>query len=117
MEKQSIVESIKSDIYSLDAKINLITQKIKTIEKNEEIIGRTMVTYNERLKEVEQKGAGSNQREDAAQTEDIEGLRTEIHELKKTVMELKYVLDSINPLDYATIDQVKELLDERIKKK
>jgi len=115
---QSVVDAIKSDIYSLDSKINLLTQKIKTIEKNEEIIGRTLITFNERLKDVEKQGGGQqSQRTDQNQGQDIEDLKKQLNDLKKNLAELKYVIDSINPLEYASIDQVKELLQEKMAKK
>jgi hypothetical protein len=33
------------------------------------------------------------------------------------VKELKYVIDSINPLEFSTLTQVRELIDKKIKEK
>ena len=33
---------------------------------------------------------------------------------KQELRELRYILDTINPLEYATINQVRELLEEKL---
>lgn len=114
--KNPEMDSLKSDLRALDAKINLVVQKIKTIEKNEEIIGRTLVAYSERLKGTESAGGKQSARLDGSQSADIEGLKKSVDEIRQQVKELKYVLDTINPLEYATINQVKELIDDMLHK-
>jgi septal ring factor EnvC (AmiA/AmiB activator) len=47
---------IESAISSIDAKIKLLAQRLKIIEMNEQVIGRTLVSHNKKLKEME--GAG-----------------------------------------------------------
>ncbi|HIH19998.1 TPA: hypothetical protein HA244_01900 [Candidatus Micrarchaeota archaeon] len=102
------MEVFRAELQTLDSKINLLGQQIKTVEKNQEIIGRTMITLNEKIEKVSR---GSVQGS---------GGKTEIDEskfvTKQEFKELKAILESINPLEYATIDQVKELLDEIVKK-
>jgi hypothetical protein len=50
-------------------------------------------------------------------------LESEIENIKQnyakheTVAEMKYVVDSINPLQFATIEQVKKMIDESLSKK
>ncbi|MBU1196907.1 hypothetical protein KJ765_00185 [Candidatus Micrarchaeota archaeon] len=109
------VESLKADVRTLDSKISLIAQKMNTIEKNEEVIGRTIVAHNQRIKELEeQKGSGpSESSSSSANTADLNGLREELKELKKDVQEMRYILNSINPLEFVTMDQIKELMKER----
>ncbi len=116
-------EDIRNQLRTLDSKINLMAERIKTVESNSEIAGRTLLALKDQVKrgpaserplETVVKGPAV----DLGPLEgDVKKLKSEIKELKTVVEELKYVLDSINPLNYATIDQVKELLDERVKKK
>ena len=104
----------QSSIQILDSKINLIAQKLKTMEKNEEIMGRTLIALNNKMKALEERvqsggpvrtgGAGSVSEADKFAT-------------KQELQELKYILDNLNPLEFATIDQVKELLKDREKRR
>ena len=116
------VDELKMELHTLDSKISLIAQKIKMIEKNEEVIGRTIVLHNDKLRKLEEGGAGPSAGASVGGG-DLDELKKSISDLqtlvekcatKDELRELKYVLDTINPLDYATISQVKELLDERL---
>ncbi|MEM0475635.1 MAG: hypothetical protein QW343_02470 [Candidatus Norongarragalinales archaeon] len=101
---------------SVESKIDLIVQKIKNMEKNEEVIGRTLVAQNERIKKLEaQLAVGVGGGASAA----------EIAELKKAVeaaakqqdlLELKNVIDQINPLEFARIDQMQEFIRDEIER-
>ncbi len=116
-------EDIRNQLRTMDSKINLLAERLKTMESNQEIAGRTLLALKDQVKrpvasdrpvETVLKGPAV----DLGPLEaDAKKLKNEVKELKTVVEELKYVLDSINPLNYATIDQVKELLDERAKKK
>jgi chromosome segregation ATPase len=111
------IDSIRQDIHTLDSKISLIAQKLRTIEQNEEIIGRTIVAHNQKIKELEDKSSGPvAQAVDsfgAGNSEDIKSLKKEIEDLRKEIREMRYVLDSINPLEFVTVDQVKDMLKEK----
>jgi hypothetical protein len=107
------VDTTKADIRTIDSKINLIAQKIRTMEKNEEIVGRTMIALNDRLERLEKRveeGGSSGGKADIAALEEKFALKGELRELK-------YIIDTINPLEFATLDQVRELLEEKLKKK
>ncbi|MFH1443018.1 MAG: hypothetical protein ABIG96_03200 [Candidatus Micrarchaeota archaeon] len=108
-------DSIRQDIHTLDSKISLIAQKLRTIEQNEEIIGRTIVAHNEKIKELEEKGSDGAEVTAAGNADSklVENLKKQVEELRKEVGEMRYVLNSINPLEFATLDQVKELLKEK----
>ena len=101
---------LQSEVQTLDSKLNLLTQQVKTMEKNQDIVGRTMIALNEKIeksaREASSGGAGG-----AGGSMDESKFAT-----KQELRELKALLDSINPLEYATIDQVKELLEETAKK-
>ncbi len=118
-------DAIRMELKSMDSKINLLAQKIKTIEKNEEILGRTLVTLNTKLKKLEEvvdanetnasgKSSGLSQTEvDKLKTEIMDALNTK-YALKRELQEVKYTVDLINPLEYATTSQVGELIDDKI---
>ncbi len=113
---QKLFESVRQDIHTLDSKISLIAQKLKTIEQNEEIIGRTIVAHNQKLKEMEEKGGAApptSGSEASLPSKDSADLKKQVEELRKEVTEMRYVLNSINPLEFATLDQVKNLLKEK----
>lgn len=44
-------------------------------------------------------------------------LRAQLDELAKEVKELRYIVDSINPLEYVTLDQLNEAIDRKNQKK
>ena len=107
-QKGKDLAALQADVRSVETKIDLIVQKINTIEKNEEVIGRTIVAHNEKLKRIEEKGGGDS----SAIKDELEESLSKKFATKAEVQELKYVLDTVNPLSFATIDQVKELLEE-----
>lgn len=105
---QDTLENLNSELQTLDSKLNLIAQKIKTMEKNEEIMGRTLITLNEKLEKTAREGGAGPAKSSVV---DESKFAT-----KQELRELKALLDTINPLEFATIDQVKELLDDYFKK-
>ncbi len=128
------MDEVKMQLHTLDSKISLIAQKIKMIEKNEEVIGRTIVLHNDKLRKIEEgtagvpgaRGAATLGGEVCAPASGLSDVKKELDELKAMLenaatkdelKELKYVLDTINPLEYATISQVKELLREQLASK
>ena len=122
---------IGADIRALNSSILLMTQKIKYIVRNEKILGRNLIVLNKKIKTLDEKialnpqGTGSEVNSAGveslkkqvalleAQVEDLQGrLAT-----KEEVKELKYVIDSINPLEFATLSQVKDMIDKSKDKK
>lgn len=133
MSAEELLAELAANVNSFDAKLRIIAQRIKAIEKNEEIIGRTIVMHNERIKEMEQRSAGagapvrsaaSGEALEALQMlkRDTDALRSELERLraesvrKEEFAEVKYVVDTINPLEYVTAEQVSKIVDERVKK-
>lgn len=101
------LEGIVAGMRTLDSKITLLEGKIRTVEKNEEVLGRTLVALNNRLKKIEEGGFKSSGPFDES------GLEKKFAS-KQEVKEMRYVIDSINPLEYATISQVRELINEKL---
>ena len=119
----SIVDALKNDIHTLDSKITLIAQKMHTIEKNEEVIGRTIVAHNEKLREIEERGATATAEGAAAgvASADAEDFKRQMADFQKQLKaladdlrEMRYVLDSINPLEFVTASKVRELVREEM---
>ncbi len=108
------LEEMRAEIHTQDSKISLIAQKLKTLEQNQEVIGRTIVMHNEKLRGIEENGAGAKASVAGAGVSGDAEKR--VAELEKQVKELKYLLESVNPLEYATIEQVKELIEDKMKK-
>jgi archaellum component FlaC len=102
-------EGIISQMQTLESKLNLIAQRIKTMEKNEEILGRTLITLNDKLDKVSREGFATT-----GKGEKVDEVK---YATKQEVRELKALLDAINPLEFATVDQVKELMDDALKKR
>lgn len=126
------------ELHALDSKMKVVAQRMKIIEKNEQIIGKTLISHNKKLKELE-KMAGVRAPTPSAGANELRGL---IDEFKKTsvdvhnsveklkieiqknkdlikkiqsdISEMKYVLDTINPVAYVTEDQVEDLIKDAI---
>ncbi len=126
---QKKYDDLKAEIQMLDSKISLIAQKIRMIEKNEDIIGRTIVTHNDKLAKIESAGQLPSTGSFPASGESNSGLASEVDALKKQVAELReqaatkaevselhYTLDSINPLDFVTLKQARKLIAEELDK-
>lgn len=106
------MESILADLHTIDSKIGLIAQRIKTIEQNEEVMGRTLITLNNRLKVLEEKAGPQTARASATDPAELEKKFATRQELK----EIRYTLDMINPLQYASLQQVRDLVEEKFAK-
>ena len=138
---------MSASMASLDAKLKLIAQRLKIMENNVQVVGRTLVSHNKKMKEFEVTlAAGGGKAPDMAKLKDAlkEELKTEfsanseisaplehgvptrrdsseiinlkksVEELRQEVNELKYVVDSINPLEYVTIDQLSDVVQRKM---
>ena len=106
MARQETIETLIAELRTLESKVDLLASKLNTIERNEEVIGRTLIALNSRIKKLEESPGG---RGAGAGSDELRNYAT-----KQEVAELKYVIDSINPLEYATIAQVRELIEEKL---
>jgi uncharacterized protein involved in exopolysaccharide biosynthesis len=123
---------IREDIRALNSSLLLITQKIKYLVRNEKILGRNLVVLNKKIKTLEEKvinAPAATASAGGANSEDVEALKQKISLLEaqlddmrsrtattEQLKELKFVIDSINPLEFATLSQVRDLIDKKIKK-
>jgi len=133
---QMMLDNIMGEIHALNSKIQVIAQRMKIMERNEEIIGKTLISHNKMLKAIEDElntlktgGLAIGPNEEGGKNEGVlqeigdmvkiakkqmDVNRKEIDLIKTELSEIKYVLDAINPVAYATIDQVADLVDEKI---
>ncbi|MFH1200102.1 MAG: hypothetical protein V1708_03485 [Candidatus Micrarchaeota archaeon] len=111
------LDSLKTDIATIDSKISLIAQKIKTIENNQEVLGQTIVMQNEKIRAIESRGTGgaaaSPSAASSAPSADSTAIKSELEDLRKQIQEMRYVLNSINPLEFVTVDQVREMIKDK----
>ncbi len=121
-------------VHILDSKLRLLAQRIKVIENNIQVIARTIVNHNKQLKELEGKvsGGGVNKEEIVQEVlqrvgssggsgippeqlakieEDISAIRDDLARVKAKVSQLEYIINSINTMNFVTMDQLKEALD------
>jgi len=122
---------IGADIRALNSSILLMTQKIKYIVRNEKILGRNLIVLNKKIKTLDEKvvlgpqgGASEVDSEQVSSLKQkIDLLEAQIDDLqsrlatKEDVKELKFVIDSINPLEFATLDQVRDMIEKSKGKK
>jgi vacuolar-type H+-ATPase subunit I/STV1 len=122
---------IGADIRALNSSILLMTQKIKYIVRNEKILGRNLIVLNKKIKTLDEKitlnpqGSANEINSDEVNSlkQQVSLLQAQVEDLsgrlasKEEVKELKYVIDSINPLEFTTLDQVKEMIEKSKDKK
>ncbi|MFA6065549.1 MAG: hypothetical protein WCW44_06220 [archaeon] len=123
---------IREDIRALNSSLLLITQKIKYLVRNEKILGRNLVVLNKKIKTLEDKvvNAPAAVQTGGANSADVDALKQKVILLEAQIedmrtraatteqlKELKFVIDSINPLEFTTLSQVRDLIDKRIKEK
>ncbi len=139
---KSKAASIPDRVKSLESKIKLMNQKLKNIEKNNKVVGKTVISQKKNLEDLEDqvsKGGGGVSEADVDQikeeikesvseggevspkemkriNEKLEDLEKKVSDLQSSVSEAQYILDTVNPMEYVTMDQVKDIVDRRIKK-
>ncbi len=131
---------INSDIRALNSSILILSQKLKYIVRNEKILGRNILVLNKKLRDSEAGGfhGSSVSSEDLSsiknelaslsntitkQSEAISELQVAVQQIKDTfakaedVMEMKYVVDTIKPLEFVTRKDVMQLVGIEHEKK
>jgi DNA repair exonuclease SbcCD ATPase subunit len=104
---------IRNAFRTLESRLSLLSEKISMIEKNEEVIGRTLLGLNDKVKRLEGRGeAGGGG--GGISSEELSELRDELNEVRERLKEVESVVSMINPLEYARIDEVKKLVEEKI---
>lgn len=129
------------DIHALNASIMIISQKLKYIVRNEKILGRNLIVLNRKVRELAAggiSGAGGASGKEVADLQnevarlsqelssisashaDMQDLLNRVKEKSATaesVQEIKYLLDSINPVEFVTAKDVEEIVEKKLGKK
>ena len=133
------IRDLIAEMHALDSKMRIVAQRMKIIEKNERIIGKTLISHNKKMKELEKSVSGGvsiSGRGDMGEIraviddfkkisvdvhntvenlrEDIQHNKDVINDVLEDLSEMRYILDQINPLEYVTADQVSELINEKL---
>ncbi|MCX6799121.1 MAG: hypothetical protein NTW59_03435 [Candidatus Diapherotrites archaeon] len=127
---------LQEDIRSLNSSVLIITQKMRYIVRNEKILGRNLIVLHRKLKDFESQaalgqtsgGAGGvpgsisldivMQKLEELNKRAVE-LQVQLQDLqqnaatKDELQEMRYVINTINPLQFATLEQVKEMLGRK----
>lgn len=138
MPDQAATQSLIAELHSVNTKIQVIAQRMKIIERNEEVIGKTLISHNKIIKELEEAAAklkaesGAGPRAgagtgavDSAALADLqkaaqatktlaEETAADMNKVKSEIKELRYVLENFNPLAYVTTENVIDLIDEKL---
>ncbi len=133
---------IRKDVKAISTTIMLLSQKLNYIVRNEKVLSKNILAMNEKIKKVDEKTEGikSSSNSGGAAKEELESIKSQIDELyikikgikadidsirkdldslnqtyatKAEIKELKYLLDAINPLEYVTYRQLKDMLDSK----
>ncbi|MFH1224894.1 MAG: hypothetical protein V1676_03745 [Candidatus Diapherotrites archaeon] len=129
------------DIHALNASILIISQKLKYIVRNEKILGRNLIVLNRKVRELVAGGisgaAGASGKEVADLQNEVARLSQEVSSISashadmqdllnrvkdksataESVQEIKYLLDSINPVEFVTAKDVEEIVEKKLGKK
>lgn len=119
---------VSQDIKALQSSILVLSEKIKYLVHNEKILSRNILVLNKKVAaKADGTGSGSG-----LTTEQMQQILNEIKEVKSKIKsiestlemfskryakaeelkEMKYIVDNINPLEYTTVSQVKNLIKE-----
>ncbi|PIU20831.1 MAG: hypothetical protein COT15_05280 [Candidatus Diapherotrites archaeon CG08_land_8_20_14_0_20_34_12] len=124
---------LANDVRSLNSSVMLISQKMRHVIRNEKILGRNLVVLYKKVKsgEIGASGKGDMPSDLSKRLSDIETnlqnlaektnmMVSETASMKNSMVtedqlkELKYVIDAINPLSYVTLDQAKQMIDDKM---
>jgi len=133
---QNIFSRINSDIKALNSSILVISQKIKYLVRNEKILGRNLLVLNKKVKAIQESRQHGSADLSGIQPEleeisrklsenagAIEELHSELEYIKENyakaeeVSEIKFVIGSINPMEFVSINDVNEIVAKAMKKK
>ena len=110
---QPKTSNLENDVRSLQSKLDLLVQKMNTFEKNMQVLGKTVVAVNERVKSVQ---AGSASQGGGANAAKLQSIEDDLNQLKQDVAEAKHTIDMVNPLEFVTRDVVLEMISDAQKK-
>ena len=122
---------IMHDIKALDSNIRLLAQQLKAVKRTERILARNIILLNRKVNSLrEHAGGASTEGLDEIKSkldrmeDQLYKLRDDVEMMKKQLQhvltgddlaELKYLIETINPLEFVTYRQVSELVEKKLK--
>lgn len=121
------------DVKTLDSNLRVVAQQLTQIKRNERILARNLIALNKKINELrESSGNGGvdptklqemedrlvRMREDIMKIqEDVEYLKQQLQRTltSEDVAELKYIVETINPLEFVTYKQVGDLVEKKLR--
>jgi len=121
------------DVKTLDSNLRVVAQQLTQIKRNERILARNLIALNKKINELrESAGNGGvdptklqemedrlvRMREDIMKLqEDVEYLKQQLQRTltSEDVAELKYIVETINPLEFVTYKQVGDLVEKKLR--
>ncbi len=129
-------DDVIRDIKALNSSVLLLSQKMNYLVRNEKILGRNFIILNKKLKAVEHRKPSASALSGSSEelSAELKDLLDEIDERVKNhslilsevksdfaklgsvyakqedLKELKYIVEAINPLEFVTLEQVKDLM-------
>ncbi|MBS3061463.1 MAG: hypothetical protein J4215_02665 [Candidatus Diapherotrites archaeon] len=135
----TVFSQLQADIRALNSSVLILSQKMQYLVRNEKILGRNLIVLSKRIREIESNGIGGGQNsgvsvETAVLLKDLSAkvetqaqkmleLQNELSDVKEhyakieALKEMKYVIDTINPMDFITLKQFDELFEQKMKKR
>ncbi|MCX6802895.1 MAG: hypothetical protein NT067_07380 [Candidatus Diapherotrites archaeon] len=129
-----LLMQLREDVKAMNSAISILSQKMRHLTRNEKILGRNLIVLNKKIKEMAEQGETRDVPE--AVLKKFEEIQKKVDQMDKKfeelniaiantnrkfvsaeeLKELRYVVDSINPLNLATLDQVKEIVKNAVEK-
>jgi len=111
--ESSSLKSMITQINVLNSKMQLIIQKLNKLESNFAVVSRTVISQNNTIKEMDSR---LNSVESGEFDTSFSGGSNpeEINAIKEELKEMKYVIDSINPIAYVTVDEVADIINQKL---
>lgn len=137
-----VLANVNRDIRALNSSILIISQKMKHLARNEKILGRNLIVVNNKIselrKEVRSRPSGEEGAlpqpaviaaevpsdlqetldEIQAKLEAVKDLAEEVNAnyvSQADFKEIKYLVESIDPLKFATIEQLRSATGKKVK--
>ena len=133
-DSSQVMMRIMHDIRALDSNVRLIAQQLKLIKRNERILARNLLALSKKLNSLkEELGTGSSVDESKIQElqdqilhmrEDLMKIQEDVDYLKRQlqktltsedIAELKYIVETVNPLEFVTYKQVGEMVEKKLR--
>ncbi|MBN1159646.1 MAG: hypothetical protein JXA43_00220 [Candidatus Diapherotrites archaeon] len=129
--------NLASQVSTISASLSVIEQKLTHIGRNEQILNKNIISLNNKMKEIEKKvhEAGGGDGISPEMMEQInqvmQELRAQLDDMRAQleaissqgvsaglsdddIRKLKYIVETIDPLKFVTVDQVERIIDEKL---